>query len=33
LKPGLSLEELEERLQRLDALEAGMIDGTSEVIE
>lgn len=33
LKPGLSLEELEARVQRLDALEAGIIDGTSEVIE
>jgi len=33
LKPGLSLEELEERLQRLDALDAGVVDGTSEVVE
>ena len=33
LKPGLSLEELEARLQRLDALDVGVVDGTSEVIE
>ena len=32
LKPGLSLEELEARVSRLDALEAGVVDGTSKII-
>lgn len=32
LKPGMSLEELEARVSRLDALEAGVIEGESEVI-
>ncbi len=33
IKPGLSLEELEARIQRLDALEAGMVDSTGVVVE
>ena len=33
IKPGLSLEELEARIQRLDALEAGVVDSTGVVIE
>ena len=31
LKPGMSLEELEARIQRLDALEAGVVDSTGVV--
>ena len=31
IKPGLSLEELEARIQRLDALEAGVVDSTGVV--
>ncbi len=33
IKPGLSLEELEARIQRLDALEAGIVDSTGVVVE
>ena len=32
IKPGLSLEELEARIQRLDALEAGVVDSTGVVV-
>ena len=33
LKPGLTLEELEGRIQRLDALEAGIVEGWAVVLE
>ena len=33
IKPELSLEELEDRIQRLDALEAGVVDSTGVVVE
>ena len=33
IKPELSLEELEARIQRLDALEAGVVDSTGVVVE
>jgi phage terminase small subunit len=33
IKPGLNLEELEARIQRLDALEAGVVDSTGVVVE
>ena len=33
IKPGLSLEELEARIQRLDALEAGVIDVAAYLVE
>ena len=33
LKPGLTLEELEARVQRLDALEAGVVDGESKLVD
>jgi phage terminase small subunit len=33
LKPGLSLEELESRVARLVALEAGIVDGTASIVE
>ena len=33
IKPGLSLEELEARIQRLDALEAGVVDSTGVLVE
>lgn len=33
IKPGLSLEELEARIQRLDALESGVIDVAAYLVE
>ena len=33
LKPGLSLEELEDRVVRLGALEAGIVDGQASIVE
>ena len=33
LKPGLTLEELENRVLRLDALESGVVEGTSVVLD
>ena len=33
LKPGLSLEELEGRIQRLDALESGVVEGEAVVLD
>ena len=33
LKPGLTLEELEARVARLDALEAGVVDGESKLVD
>ena len=33
LKPGLTLEELEARVQRLDALEAGVVDGEARLVD
>ena len=33
LKPGLTLEELEDRILRLDALESGVVEGTSVVLD
>ena len=33
LQPGLTLEELEARMQRLDALEAGVVEGKAVVLE